>query len=104
MVRQYHRMIKMSSDRLTRKVLNWDTMLNDRVQVTWQNEVQNIFSENNMADAFNSNNIFDLKSTLEKLQKSMLLSQKKTPQNSAKPKLRTFIKFNDFNTTPSYIN
>jgi hypothetical protein len=33
------------------------------------------FSENNMADAF----IFDLKSTLEKLQKSMLLNQKKTP-------------------------
>ena len=95
----------MSSERLTKKMLNWDKMMNDRVQVTWYNEVQNIFSENNMADILQSNNLFDIKSTLDKLQKSMLLTQQNSLeiQCSTKPKLRTYIKFKDFKTTPSFI-
>ena len=106
MVRQYHRILKMSNDRLTRKVFNWDKLLNDRVQTTWYSEVQNIFSLHNMENIFQSNIIFDLKSTLEKLQKSMLLAQQNSleTQCSAKSKLRTFITFKDFYTTPSYIS
>ena len=106
MVRQYHRMLKMSNARLTQRVFNWDKLLNNRVQTTWYNEVQNIFSLNNMENIFQSNNSFDLKSTLEKLQKSMILAQQNSlvAQCSVKPKLRTFITFKDFYTTPSYIS
>ena len=43
MDRQYHRILKMSSNRLTRRVFNWDNNLNDTVQATWCSEVQNIF-------------------------------------------------------------
>ena len=70
MVRQYHRILKMSNDRLTRKVFNWDKLLTDRVQTTWYSEVQNIFSLHNIENIFQSNLNFDLKSTLEKLQKA----------------------------------
>ena len=105
MVRQYHRLLKMSNDRLTKKVFNWDKMLNDRVQANWYSEVQNIFSNHNLEEIFESSIIFDLKSTLDKLKKSMLLAQQNDLkfQCSTKPKLRTFIKFKDFHTTPPYI-
>ena len=106
MVRQYHRILKMSSNRLTRRVFNWDKNLNDTVQATWCSEVQNIFSANGMEDVFQSGTVFDLKSTIEKLKASMLKAQQVSleAQCAAKPKLRTFIKFKDFYTTPCYVS
>ena len=106
MVRQYHRIIKMSNNRLTKQIFNWDKSLNDRVQTTWYSEVQNIFSSNNLQNIFQSNTNFDLQTTLCKLQKNMLLNQQNSLeiQCASKPKLRTFMKFKDFHTTPSYIS
>ena len=75
MVRQFHRISKMSNDRLTRKVFNWDKKISDGNQSTWYSEVKDIFLSNKMEAAFESSNIFDLKSTVEKLQKSMLSAQ-----------------------------
>ena len=69
MVQQYQRIIKMCNNRLIKQVFNWDKSLNDMVQTTWYSEVQNIFSTNNLQNIFQSNDNFDLKTTLEKLQK-----------------------------------
>ena len=76
------------------------------VQTTQYSEVQNIFSTNNLQNIFQSNDNFELKTTLEKLQKSKLLNQENSLKThcALKPKLRTFMTFKDCHTTPSYIS
>ena len=108
MIRQYHRIIKLPNTSLTKKVYFWDKNLNDENQlITWTSEVKNIFSANNLAAVFESGNIFDLKLIIENLQSSMMLSQQNYLEDECSilksPKLRTFITFKDFGTTPSYI-
>ena len=108
MIRQYHRIIKLPNTSLTKKVYFWDKNLNDENQlITWTSEVKNIFSANNLAAVFESGNIFDLKLIIENLQSSMMLAQQNYLEDECSilksPKLRTFITFKDFGTTPSYI-
>jgi hypothetical protein len=49
--------------------------------------------------------LFDLKQTIEKLNTNMILKQQNEllVKCSEKPKLRTFIKFKDFYSTPAYL-
>ena len=106
MIRQYYRVLKSSDENMSRRIYLWDKSLNDQNTVTsWFSEIGLIFAENNMENIFQSGEIFYLKLVIANLQNSMLLRQ----QNSLKikcselPKLRTFILFKDFYSTPSYL-
>ena len=106
MLRQYHRMLKMSNDRLTKKVFLWDKQLNDNnVISSWTSEVKSVFESCNMIDVFNSNTIFPLKCTIRKAKDILLLEQQTILSNkcSTMPKLRTFVKFKEFNVLPAYV-
>ena len=106
MARQYHRVLKMSNSRLTKKVFFWDKNLNEHNNLnTWYTEVKSIFSQNNMTEIFESGLVFDLKSVVKKLENSMLVTQQSVAKNQCEsmPKLRTFVKFKDFSNTPSYV-
>ena len=106
MIRQYHRVIKMNSNRLTKKIFLWDKKLNvENLLNTWHSEVKSIFAAGNMSDIYENETVFELKSVIEKLQNCMLLAQQADLKIECenKPKLRTFMKFKDFSRTPSYL-
>ena len=106
MIRQYHRVLKMDNSRLTKRVYSWDKNLNDEnIVSTWNSEIKAIFSQNNLAELFQSGLIFELKSTVTDMQQSMLLKQQSSVKVQCEnmPKLRTFVKFKDFFSTPSYL-
>ena len=106
MVRQYHRIIKMQNERLTKKVFLWDKKLNeDNILNSWYSEVKTIFSANNLPETFESGAVFDLKLVVENLQSCMIQTQQTALKNECgnKPKLRTFVRFKDFSMTPSYL-
>ena len=106
MIRQYHRIIKMSDNRITKKIYSWDKKLNDDdVLQSWHSEIKNIFVENNLLLFYENSPIFNLKEVVEKLQSNLLLTQQENlkTQCANLPKLRTFIKFKDFCNTPSYL-
>ena len=106
MVRQYHRVLKCSENIVSKKVFFWDKKLNGENRIkSWYSEVRTIFSENEMQDIFESGNLFSLKDVITKLHSSMLKRQQtqiKTQCLNA-PKLRTFIKFKDFFSTPKFL-
>ena len=106
MIRQYHRVLKMDNSRLTKRIYSWDKKLNDEnIVKTWNSEINAIFSQNNLDEMFQSGLIFDIKDTVTKLQNSMLLAQQSLVKVQCEnmPKLRTFVKFKDFFSTPSYL-
>ena len=106
MLRQYHRIVKMSNNRLTKKVFLWDKQLNEtNVVFSWTNEVKAIFESCNLLNIYNSNSIFPLKATIKKVKTAFLAEQQNflRAECSDKPKLRTFVKFKDYNVLPSYI-
>jgi hypothetical protein len=106
MVRQYHRVLKCSENNMSKKVFVWDKKLNDENQIqSWYSEVRTIFTENAMQDIFESGNLFILKQIIEKLHSSMLKRQQFLIKIQClnTPKLRTFVKFKDFFSTPTYV-
>ena len=99
-------MLKLSDKNMARKIFIWDKNLNDQNQIqSWNSEVRTIFNDNGMLNIFESENIFVLKETIEKLNKSMLKRQQAIVKDQCltSPKLRTFVKFKDFFNTPTYI-
>ena len=64
MVRQYQRIQKMDSNRLTKKILEWDIRINtDKSITTWSSDVRSIFVRNNLQDTYSniqSQNIRDV--------------------------------------------
>ena len=106
MIRQYHRVLKLSDKNMARKIFIWDKNLNIQNQIqSWNSEVRTIFKDNGMLNIFESENIFVLKEIIEKLNKSMLKRQQAIVKDQCliSPKLRTFVKFKDFSNTPAYI-
>ena len=106
MIRQYHRILKLPNDSLTKKVYSWDKNLNEQnMLVTWNSEVKNIFNSNDLVTVFESGQIFDLNLTIKNLENAMKLSQQNTLRARClnSPKLRTFVEFKNFENTPSYI-
>ena len=106
MIRHYHRMIKMTDDRLTKQVMAWDYYLNENNAIkTWSYEVKEIFRECNLFTVYDTSQIFDLKQIATAIKSSYFIKQcndlKLECQN--KPKLRTFIMFKNFQEQPSYI-
>ena len=106
MIRQYHRMICMDDSRLTKQIFLWDKEINERSLVsTWSKEVKIIFSGCNFDDLFTSNSSFDIKNVVSDIKNQFKYFQNNylSTECASKPKLRTFIKFKDFNETPVYI-
>ena len=91
MIRMYHRLINMPDNRLTKKVFLWDRSMSEEGNSTWSNEVKSILTRNNLNDIFNIN-IFDLKSTIDTLKKSLHHKDLTKLKNLcvALPKLRTY--------------
>ena len=106
MIRQYHRMICMDSDRLTKQIFVWDKTLNDSGLVsTWTSEIKSIFQECNLNLLYETSCPFELKYVV-----ANIIDKFKSYQNdflsnecAEKPKLRTFILFKNFSEIPSYI-
>ena len=106
MVRQYHRVLKCSENIVSKKVFFWDKKLNRENRVkSWYSEVRTIFTENEMQDIFESGNLFSLKDVINKLHSSMLKKQQVQIKTQClnTPKLRTFVKFKDFFSTPKIL-
>ena len=105
MIRQFHRISKMTNNRLTRKIFEWDKTIANEGHFTWYFEVKDIFKSNNLENSFEASTLFDLKDIVDKVQSSMLGSQQNSLkiQCEAMPKLRVFKTFKEFDTTPSYI-
>ena len=98
MVRMLHRLVNMPDSRITKKIFLWDAKLAaDSKLTTWVTEVNEVLDRNNLRDIF-KNNIFDLKSTVERLNSSLFKKdhQKLKTQCSSKPKLRTYNLISDF--------
>ena len=106
MVRQYHRMICMEDNRLTKQIYNWDRALNDKNLVkSWSNEVKSIFTDCNLFPTFESNCPFNLQQTVLNIKEIFKSKQQDSLSSECaqKPKLRTFIIFKDFKEQPAYI-
>ena len=72
MIRLYHRFLKMSDYRLTKRVFNWDKDLNNRGIVdSWYNQVKLILSETNFQHLYEIGNIFPLKPTIKSIENSL---------------------------------
>ena len=106
MIRQLHRMLRMTNDRLTKKVLLWDKKLNNTGVVnTWYSEVKQILSDCNFQYIYETDTIFPLKPTI-----SSIINTLKSKQNIeikteclTMPKLRTFNTFKDFENQSTYL-
>ena len=105
-IRQYHRMICMDDSRLTKQIFLWDKEINERSLVsTLSKEVKIILSGCNFEDLFKGNSSFDIKNVVSDMKNQFKIFQNNylSTECASKPKLRTFIKFKDFNETPVYI-
>ena len=104
MIRFYHRLLKMNTNRLTKKVYEWDRSFPEEIS-TWSKEVKSIFNESNLTQYFDSNSLFNLEEILNLLKKSFLIKQSNylRIECALKPKLRTFLLFKDFDKEPAYI-
>ena len=69
------------------------------------NDVRNIFYSCTLRQTFENGTLFDLKSTVEHVKNQLIENQQNILQMECtqKPKLRTFVKFKDFYSTPSYL-
>ena len=106
MIRQFFRIKKMDDSRLTKQIFNWDKSFSEMQNLpTWSSEVKSILSDHNLIQYFEGNGPINGQSVITKLKESMSVHQnvKLKAMCLAKPKLRTFVTFKEFGTTPSYI-
>ena len=106
MVRLYNRILCMGNDKLTKQIYLWDRVLNEnKIVNTWSTEVKSIFEQCNLLGTYASNSAFSLKPTLSTITSLLELKQIEylKEECEAKPKMRTFISFKDFQGQPSYI-
>ena len=67
MIRHYHRILSMSNNRLTKKVMMWDKALNNLGRVrTWSSEIEEIFSDCDLQDVYQSNVRFNKREIVDK--------------------------------------
>ena len=106
MIRMYHRLVTMPNQRLTKRVFLWDLNLTNTNQFinTWSKEVKGILGRNDLSNIF-ALNIFDVKTTIETVAKSLHQKdlQKLKNQCAGLPKLRTYITVADFFSQKSYL-
>ena len=104
MVRQFLRVAKMDENRLTKKVILWDKKVSDYFPFpTWYQEVKTIFATHNLMAHFEQGG--DVSHVISNLKQSMLVKQnvELKAKCESKPKLRTFVTFKEFGTTPDYL-
>ena len=104
MVRQFFRVQKLSEEKLPKLIMLWDKNVSDQFGFqTWYNEVKTIFDSNNLSEFFGQGSCIE--STIQKLKESMWVKQNVDSRINCleKPKLRTFVTFKDFGSTPPYI-
>ena len=107
MIRQLHRMLRMTNDRLTKKVLLWDKKLNNTGAVyTWYSEIKQILNDCNFQYIYETDAIFPLKPTILSIISSLKLKQNTEIKTGclAMPKLRTFNIFKDFDKQATYLS
>ena len=92
----------MQDNRLAKAIFVWDKTKNEQ---NWTNEVKSIFYESNQGNIFDSEQLFPLKSVVQKMQEKMLKTQQSNLEIEClnKPKLRTFITFKKFHEPPAYV-
>ena len=106
-VRQYHRMLKMEENRLTKQVFLWDKTLNESNLVeSWSSELKSIFYENDLNHIYDRAEVFPLKLTINSIKEKFKNCQKSylRAECESKPKLRTFNLFKSFDCLPAYIS
>ena len=107
MIRQYHRMLKMENNRLTKQVFQWDKTLNDSNLVnSWGSELKSICYENDFNHIYDQAALFPLKLTIISLKEKFKNCQRSylRAECESKPKLRTFNLFKSFDCVPAYIS
>ena len=107
MIRQLHRMLRMTNDRLTKKVLLWDKKLNNTGAVyTWYSEIKQILNDCNFQYIYETDAIFPLKPTILSIISSLKLKQNTEIKTEclAMPKLRTFNICKDFDKQATYLS
>ena len=98
-------MICMDNNRVTKKVFEWDKSLNEaNIVKTWYSEVKEVFASAGLDLTTLQNMPFNLKSIIETLTSSFKSHQKVQLEGECfdKPKLRTFIRFKNFEDPPAY--
>ena len=106
MVRQYNRILRMDNNRLTKKVMLWDRYLNERNEVqSWSGEVKIIFERCGLLGTYETGFPFVTDQVVKTIDSFFQKDQAEyLKQECLKmPKLRTFTRFKDFGSLPSYL-
>ena len=108
MVRQYHRTVKMNNTRLTKAILLWDHAFSRKHEniSTWSIEIKDIFHNFELGYFAENIELFPIKETIKSLKCKMKLQQMSELRNKCiqMPQLRTYIKFKDFDSKPSFLS
>ena len=105
-IRFFHRLTKMSCNRLTKNIFVWDMKVGEKLGIkTWGLEIKDILQRNNLSHLFTSME-FPLKDTINFLSSSMLSKDLSSFQKQcmALPKLRTYNVLASFNNVNNYLN
>ena len=106
MIRHFGRIMKMPNNRLMKKVYIWDKYLNESKQIlSWSSEVKSVLFDSSLTQVYDGQQIFPVKSIIKQIKAEMLKNQRLILENEckAKPKLRTFITFKDFESIPPHV-
>ena len=76
MIRQYNRLLKSSTNNVSKKIFEWDTNLNEQNIInSWYNEAKSIFENCNLSETFQGGFLFYLKSTFNTAKLQILKKQ-----------------------------
>ena len=106
MIQHFHRLMNTAHDKILYKVYKWDYSLNMTGRITtWVSEVKTILHDHDLGSVFNLQQTFPCKTVVAQLKESMKKSQAEMIKTECegKPKLRTFMKFKDFDLLPPHI-
>ena len=96
----------MEDDRLTKKIYIWDKSVSERRNIqTWSSEIRSVLYDHNQGHIFEQERIFCPATVITKVKESMAVKQAVSLKQICleKHKLRTYVKFKDFGSIPSYI-
>ena len=106
MVQFLDRIFRLTNNRLVSKVYSWERYLNDSGLIySWSSEVKEVLHTNDQGIIYDRQQIFPLKRIIAQLKDSMLKKQQAyvKAECESKPKLRTFLLFEDFATIPPHV-
>ena len=106
MIQHFSRIMCTPSNRLMYRIYAWDRNLNESQKInTWSSEVKSILNENGLNFVFENQQIFSSKKIVSELKLSMIKKQQEILKIECgnKPKLRTFMRFKDFQTLPPHV-